>query len=105
MKKSSFIKIAKVTGLVSGVLFLSLIVWANWEAKGYTQTHVADSQFVVYDVSEFKNDNQQINLEKAISSIEDWNGYFEDVKAQLIEEIDYLKVDMPDGPVDDDIPF
>lgn len=42
---------------------------------------------------------------QTISSIDDWNSYFEDVKAQLIEEIDYLEVDMPDGPVDDDIPF
>ena len=42
---------------------------------------------------------------QTIHNIDDWNSYFEDVKAQLIEEIDYLEVDMPDGPVDDDIPF
>jgi len=44
---------------------------------------------------------------QTIHDIDNWNSYFEDVKAQLIEEIDYLKVDiaMPDGPVDHDIPF
>ena len=63
-------KFAKVTGIISGILFLSLLAWANWEAKGYTQTHVADSQYVVYDVSGFKDDNQPINLEKAIRSID-----------------------------------
>lgn len=31
---------------------------------------------------------------QTIHSIEDWNRYFEDVKAQLIEEIDYLEADM-----------
>ncbi|MGP9687768.1 phospholipase D-like domain-containing protein [Psychrobacter sp. AOP22-C1-C5] len=31
---------------------------------------------------------------QTIHSIEDWNSYFEDVKAQLIEEIDYLEADM-----------
>ena len=70
MKKSSFLKFAKITLCVLGITFLSLVVWANWEAKGYTQTHVADSEFVVYDVSGFKDDSQQINLEKAVSSID-----------------------------------
>lgn len=70
MEKSSFIKFAKITGAVVGVAFLSLMVWANWEAKGYTQTHVADSQFIVYDVSNFKNDNSEINIEKAVASID-----------------------------------
>ena len=42
---------------------------------------------------------------QTISGITDWNAYFEEIKAQLIEEIDYLEAYMPDGPVDDDIPF
>ncbi|MES2761958.1 MAG: hypothetical protein V4677_07125 [Bacteroidota bacterium] len=70
MKKSSFIKFTKVTVVVTGIVFLGLLVWANWEAKGYTQVHVADSQFVTYDVSEFENNNQNINIEKEISTIE-----------------------------------
>lgn len=70
MKKSSFLKFAKVTVCILGITFLSLLVWANFEAKGYTQTHVADSQFIVYDVSDFKNEGQLINLEKAVSSID-----------------------------------
>ena len=65
-----FIKNIKLTTLIFGVFFLGLIVWSNWEAKGYTQTHVADTQFVVYDVSGFKNETQQINLEKSISNID-----------------------------------
>ena len=70
MKKSSLMKFVKVTGIISGILFLSILIWANWDAKGYTQTHVADSQFVVYDVSGFKNSDPHINLEKAIRSID-----------------------------------
>ena len=42
---------------------------------------------------------------QTISGITDWNAYFEEIKAQLIEEIDYLEAYMPDAPVDDDIPF
>ena len=42
---------------------------------------------------------------QTISVIDDWSEYFEKIKAQLIEEIDYLEAYMPDGPVDDDIPF
>jgi hypothetical protein len=68
MKKSS--KLFKGAIIVLGISFISLLVWANWEVKGYTQTHVADSQFVVYDVSDFKNDQSNINLEKEISSID-----------------------------------
>ena len=59
--------------------------------------NLEDEIFIIKDSEDYQT----------ISSIDDWNSYFEDVKAQLIEEIDYLKVDidMPDGPVDDDIPF
>jgi len=68
MKKSS--KLFKISLFVLGISFISLLVWANWEAKGYTQTHVEDSEFIVYDVSDFKNEQQEINLEKQISAIE-----------------------------------
>lgn len=40
---------------------------------------------------------------QTIHDIDNWNSYFEDVKAQLIEEIDYLEPNT--GPVYDDIPF
>ena len=68
MKKSS--KLLKRTLIIIGISFACILLWANWEAKGYTQTHVADSEFIVYDVSDFDNHNQQVNLEKQISSIE-----------------------------------
>ena len=68
MKKS--LKFLKVSLIVLSAGVVSLLVWANWEAKGYTQTHVADSEFIVYDVSAFDSANQQINLEKQISTIE-----------------------------------
>lgn len=51
--------------------------------------------FAIKDSKDYQN----------ISGITDWNAYFEEIKAQLIEEIDYLEAYMPDGPVDDDIPF
>ena len=70
MQKSSFKKFAKVTTLVIATSFLGLLIWANWEAKGYTQIHVADSQYVTYDVSGFNINQQNINIEKEISSIE-----------------------------------
>ena len=70
MKKSSFKKFLKITVSVLGIVFLSVLVWANWEAKGYTQIHVADSQFVTYDVSGFNVNQQNINIEKEIGSIE-----------------------------------
>lgn len=70
MKKSSLVKFATVTSSILGVAFLSLLIWANWETKSYTQIHVADSQFVTYDVSEFNSNQQNINIEKEISSIE-----------------------------------
>lgn len=59
--------------------------------------NLEDDIFIIKDSEDYQT----------ISSIDDWNIYFEDVKKQLIKEIDYLKVDidMPDGPVDDDIPF
>lgn len=68
MKKSS--NFLKGSLIILSVSFISLLVWANWEVKGYTQTHVADSEFAVYDVSDFENNSQQINLEKQISTIE-----------------------------------
>jgi len=70
MQKSSFKKFAKITLSILGVIFVGLLVWANWEPKGYTQTHVEDSKFIVYDVSAFNYNEQPINLEKQISAIE-----------------------------------
>jgi hypothetical protein len=66
MKKSSLL--LKVSLSIIGLGFAGILVWANWESKGYTQSHVADSEFAVYDVSGFNN-QQHINLEKQISCI------------------------------------
>ncbi len=68
MQKSS--KLLKGVLIVLGLGFISLLVWANWEAKGYTQIHVADTEFLVYDVSDIKNNPLHINLEKEIEDIE-----------------------------------
>ena len=70
MKKSSLSRFTKISTIIISCGFLSLLVWANWEPKGYTQIHVADSKFVVYDVSNYDNNRQAINLEKQISAIE-----------------------------------
>jgi hypothetical protein len=70
MKKSSLSKFIKLTAVIGGVAFLALMIWANWEPKGYTQIHVSDSQFVTYDVSELESNDQNLNIEKEISSIE-----------------------------------
>lgn len=40
---------------------------------------------------------------QTIHSIDDWDAYFDNIKAQLIEEIDYLETNT--YAVDDDIPF
>ena len=42
---------------------------ADWRGSRQ-QVHVADSQFVTYDISEFNSNQQNINIEKEISSIE-----------------------------------
>ena len=55
--------------------------------------NLEDEIFIIKDSEDYQT----------ISSIDDWNIYFEDVKAQLIEEIDYLEPNT--GPVDDDIQF
>ncbi|MEC5210866.1 uncharacterized protein involved in tolerance to divalent cations [Psychrobacter sp. PL15] len=43
--------------------------------------NLEDEIFIIKDSEDYQT----------ISSIDDWNSYFEDVKAQLIEEIDYLE--------------
>ncbi|MES2515688.1 MAG: hypothetical protein V4580_16150 [Bacteroidota bacterium] len=70
MKKSSLLKFIKITGVVTGLAFLSIMIWANWEPKGYTQIYVSDSQFITFDISELKSGDQTINIEKEISSID-----------------------------------
>lgn len=90
MKKSS--KLLKATLIILGMSFISLLVWANWEAKGYTQTHVADSKFVVYDVSEFKNNEEHIDLEKQISAIEGVSSCSYNSAKQFIGVIIYTSI-------------
>lgn len=70
MKKSSITKFISVVAVSLVVAFLGILIWANWEPKGYTQVNVADSQFTTYDVSNFNPTEQKINIEKEIASID-----------------------------------
>ena len=69
MKKSLFIKSGKTILVVLGTGFLSLVVWANWNARTYTEKLVGNTQFITYDLSNASALNPLL-LEKRISVID-----------------------------------
>ncbi|MBI3519839.1 MAG: hypothetical protein HY062_10840 [Bacteroidetes bacterium] len=69
MKTSSLKKSGKITLVILGISLLSIVVWANWNAKTYTERNVADTVFITYDLSAY-NETQSIDIEKEISRIE-----------------------------------
>lgn len=69
MKKSLFIKSGKVILTILGTGFLSLLVWANWNARTYTEKLVGNTQFITYDLSKAPA-LAPVLLEKRISVID-----------------------------------
>ncbi len=69
MKTSSLKRTGKVSLVVLALSIVSLVIWANWNPKTYTEKNVGDTQFVTYDVSGY-NSNTYSNIEKEISSID-----------------------------------
>ncbi|MES2132440.1 MAG: heavy-metal-associated domain-containing protein [Bacteroidota bacterium] len=69
MKKSLLIKSGKAILIVLGTGFLSLLVWANWNARTYTEKLVGNTQFITYDLSNASALNPLL-LEKRISVID-----------------------------------
>jgi hypothetical protein len=69
MKKSLFIKTGKILLGISCTVFLSLLVWANWNERPYSKKAVGDTHFISYDISGAALSNTML-LEKKISLID-----------------------------------
>lgn len=71
--KKSFTKIGKVLLGTTGLLFLALLIWANWNARSYTEKIVGDTLFMSYDISgaattDLSALEKKISLIKGVSS-------------------------------------
>lgn len=82
MKKSSFIKLGKITLALVGMCIISLIVWANWDETTYTQQNTQAAIYKTYDISKV-NPDQYGQIEKRISLLEG-------VKACSLNSVDKL---------------
>ncbi len=66
--KKSFVKTGKIVLGTVCVLFMGLLVWANWNERSYTEKLVGDTRFMSYDISGTSAQNLSV-LEKKISLI------------------------------------
>jgi hypothetical protein len=66
--KKSLLKFGKVLLGTTGILFLSLLIWANWNARTYTEKIVGDTLFMSYDIAGAATADLP-TLEKKISHI------------------------------------
>lgn len=71
--KKSLIKTGKILFGSLCVLFLGLLVWANWNARTYTEKIVGDTRFTSYDISgtslgDISSLEKKISLIKGVSS-------------------------------------
>lgn len=66
--KKSLAKTGKVLLGTTCLLFLGLLIWANWNERSYTEKIVDDTRFISYDISGTSFDTIA-SLEKKISLI------------------------------------
>lgn len=66
--KKSLLKIGKVSLGTACIVFLALLIWANWNERTYTEKMVGDTRFTSYDISGASLDDVS-SLEKKISLI------------------------------------
>lgn len=66
--KKSFVKTGKIVLGTVCVLFMGLLVWANWNERSYTEKLVGDTRFMSYDISGTSAQDLSV-LEKKISLI------------------------------------
>lgn len=66
--KKSFVKTGKIVLGTVCVLFMGLLVWANWNERSYTEKLVGDTRFMSYDISGTSAQDLPV-LEKKISLI------------------------------------
>ncbi len=71
--KKSFAKTGKILLGTVCLLFMGLLVWANWNERTYTEKLVGDTRFMSYDISgtsaqDLSGLEKKISLIKGISS-------------------------------------
>ncbi len=71
--KKSLAKTGKVLLGTACLLFLGLLIWANWSERSYTEKIVGDTRFISYDISGTSLDaiaslEKKISLIKGVSS-------------------------------------
>lgn len=66
--KKSLAKTGKALLGITCLLFLGLLIWANWNERSYTEKMVGDTRFISYDISGTSLDTIA-SLEKRISLI------------------------------------
>lgn len=65
------LKFIKATAVSCFVLFLSLLVWANWSPKTYTEKNVpSDARFLTFEVPDYNAELYPINIEKEVGAID-----------------------------------
>lgn len=71
--KKSLAKPGKALLGITCLLFLGLLIWANWNERSYTEKMVGDTRFISYDISGTSLDTiayleKRISLIKGVSS-------------------------------------